>query len=144
MSEITKPTILLVEDEPVVRDALVTLLTVSGYEVCAAIHGIDALGHLKRKVPAIVISDLNMPQMSGFEFLSVVRRRFPQVAVIAMSGAYDSGDGVPGGVIAFLCQGTQPSGNAPAAGGRTDKELCGPCGGPRKRIRSSLDTAQRK
>ena len=41
-----------------------------------------------------------MPQMSGFEFLSVVRRRFPQISVIAMSGAYHSGASVPGGVIA--------------------------------------------
>ena len=48
----------------------------------------------------LIISDLNMPQMSGFEFLSVVRRRFPDIPVIAVSGAYDSGDQVPGGVIA--------------------------------------------
>jgi hypothetical protein len=41
-----------------------------------------------------------MPQMSGFEFLSVLRRRFPEVLVIAVSGAYGSGDCVPGGVIA--------------------------------------------
>ena len=41
-----------------------------------------------------------MPQMSGFEFLSVVRRRFPEIVVIAVSGAYESGDQVPGGVIA--------------------------------------------
>ena len=47
-----------------------------------------------------MLSDLNMPQMSGFELLSVVRRRFPQIPVIAMSGAYHSGDAVPGGVIA--------------------------------------------
>jgi hypothetical protein len=38
--------------------------------------------------------------MSGFEFLSVVRRRFPQVLVIAMSGAFETGNAVPGGVIA--------------------------------------------
>ena len=47
-----------------------------------------------------MISDLNMPQMSGFEFLSVVRRRFPKIGVIAMSGAYGYGQSVPGGVIA--------------------------------------------
>ena len=41
-----------------------------------------------------------MPQMSGFEFLSVVRRRFPGIPVVAVSGAYESGDDVPGGVIA--------------------------------------------
>jgi hypothetical protein len=38
--------------------------------------------------------------MSGFEFLSVVRRRFPEVGVIAVSGAYQFGESVPGGVIA--------------------------------------------
>jgi CheY-like chemotaxis protein len=41
-----------------------------------------------------------MPQMSGFEFLSVVRRRFPGIPVVAVSGAYEPGDDVPGGVIA--------------------------------------------
>ena len=41
-----------------------------------------------------------MPQMSGFELLSVVRRRFPEIPVIAVSGAYETGDRVPGGVIA--------------------------------------------
>jgi CheY-like chemotaxis protein len=47
-----------------------------------------------------MISDLNMPQMSGFELLSVVRRRFPEILVVAISGAYQSGDHVPAGVIA--------------------------------------------
>lgn len=92
--------ILVVDDEPAVRDVFVMLLQSSGYEVSSAIHGFDALLQLKRKVPVILISDLNMPQMSGFELLSVVRRRFPQISVIAMSGAYHSGDAVPGGVIA--------------------------------------------
>lgn len=41
-----------------------------------------------------------MPTMSGFEFLSVVRRRFPDIPVIAISGAYEQGAEVPGGIIA--------------------------------------------
>jgi hypothetical protein len=47
----------------------------------------------------VIISDLNMPKMSGFEFLSVIRRRFPTISVIAISGAYDSRV-VPTGVLA--------------------------------------------
>jgi hypothetical protein len=53
-----------------------------------------------------------MPQMSGFELLSVLRRRFPEIPVVAVSGAYGSGDCVPGGVIAdaFYAKGQQHPG----------------------------------
>ncbi len=101
MSDPSKHKVLLVDDEAAVRDSLLMLLQASGYDVNVATDGFDALWQLKTKsLPAVVISDLNMPQMSGFEFLSVVRRRFPHISVIAMSGAYPSGDAVPGGVIA--------------------------------------------
>jgi CheY-like chemotaxis protein len=92
--------ILVVDDDSAVRDMIALLLQSSGYAVSSAINGFDALLQFKKKVPVVLISDLNMPQMSGFELLSVVRRRFPQISVIAMSGAYHSGDAVPGGVIA--------------------------------------------
>lgn len=92
--------ILVVDDEPVMRETMKILLTASGYEVSTAEHGFDALLQLKTLHPSVIISDLNMPQMSGFELLSIVRRRFPEIAVIAVSGAYESGDLVPGGVIA--------------------------------------------
>ncbi len=95
-----KHEILVVDDEGAVRETVVMLLKASGYAVTSATDGFDALLQLKKSLPAVIISDLNMPYMSGFEFLSVVRRRFPDVCVIAMSGAYGSGDAVPGGVIA--------------------------------------------
>ena len=41
---------------------------------------------LRQSLPDMIISDLSMPNMSGFEFLSVVRRRFPHIPVIAISG----------------------------------------------------------
>ena len=100
MSNPSKYQVLLVDDEPSIRESLGTLLTASGYEVVAANNGFDALLQLKRTAPDVIISDLNMPEMSGFEFLSVVRRRFPQIPVVAISGAYDQGSDVPGGVIA--------------------------------------------
>jgi CheY-like chemotaxis protein len=100
MTNDAKHEILVVEDDEGVRDSLELLLKSAGYAVTTAIHGFDALLQLKKRLPAIVLSDLSMPQMSGFELLSVVRRRFPQISVIAMSGAYHSGDAVPGGVIA--------------------------------------------
>lgn len=91
--------VLLVDDEASIRESFAMLLSSAGYDVATAKDGFDALLHLKKALPDVIISDLNMPQMSGFEFLSVVRRRFPQIPVIAMSGAY-AGDAVPGGIIA--------------------------------------------
>jgi CheY-like chemotaxis protein len=100
MSESHKNRILIVDDDQSIRATVAMLLADEGYEVSAAEDGFDALLQMKSKVPELVVSDLNMPHMSGFEFLSVIRRRFPQVLVIAMSGAYEAGDAVPGGVIA--------------------------------------------
>ncbi|HET9695787.1 MAG TPA: response regulator [Terriglobales bacterium] len=96
----SKPLVLVVDDEQSVRESTALLLRASGYDVNTAEHGFDAILQLRRTTPDLIISDLNMPQMSGFEFLSVVRRRFPEIPVIAISGAYESGDQVPGGVIA--------------------------------------------
>ena len=93
--------ILVVDDEKSVRESQALLLRTCGYAVSTAENGLDALLQLKTpNLPDLIISDLNMPHMSGFELLSILRRRFPQISVIASSGAYTSGDSVPGGVIA--------------------------------------------
>ncbi|MGB9148163.1 MAG: response regulator [Acidobacteriaceae bacterium] len=101
--------ILIVDDEPAIREGLALLLSAQGYSVGTAEHGFDALLQLRSVNPELIVSDLNMPQMSGFELLSVLRRRFPEILVIAMSGAYESGEHVPGGVIAdaFYAKGLQ-------------------------------------
>jgi CheY-like chemotaxis protein len=91
--------ILVVDDDESVREVFRLILQREGYEVTAANNGFDALLKLKNLVPDVIISDLNMPEMSGFEFLSVVRRRFPKISVIASSGAYGS-KVVPTGVLA--------------------------------------------
>ena len=100
-SNTSKYRILVVDDEPSVRESLAGFLKTAKYDVSTAENGFDALLQLRRDPsPDVIISDLNMPQMSGFEFLSVVRRRFPEIPVVAVSGAYESGDCLPGGVIA--------------------------------------------
>jgi CheY-like chemotaxis protein len=102
--------ILVVDDEPIVRECLAMVLRSQEYAVSTARDGFDALLQFRITVPDVLISDLNMPRMSGFELLSVVRRRFPQIAVLAVSGAYVTGDQVPGGVIAdaFCPKGCPP------------------------------------
>ena len=106
MSTSVKHRILVVDDDESVRGVFSLILQKEGYEVTAASNGFDALLKLKEVVPDVIISDLNMPEMSGFEFLSVVRRRFPKISVIASSGAYGS-KVVPTGVLsdAFYAKG---------------------------------------
>src|SRR5690348_4923069 len=100
MRDSLKHRILVVDDDPGIRATIAMLLADDGYEVSTAVDGFDALLQMKNNLPELIVSDLNMPHMSGFEYLSVIRRRFPQALVVAMSGAYQAGDAVPGGVIA--------------------------------------------
>jgi len=80
--------LLVVDDEPSIREVLQMILSTGGYEVCVARDGFDALAQMRGALPDLIITDLKMPSMSGFEFLSVVRRRFPQIPTIAISGEY--------------------------------------------------------
>jgi CheY-like chemotaxis protein len=100
--------ILVVDDDESVRESVAMSLIAAGYDVAAAEDGFRALLQLRKNVPDVVLSDLDMPGMSGFELLSVVRRRFPQISTVAMSGAY-VGEEVPFGVIAdgFFAKGSQ-------------------------------------
>jgi len=106
----SKTRVLVVEDDVSVRLTISKLLSDEGYEVSTASDGFDALLRLQQGVPDLILSDLNMPQMSGFELLSVVRRRFPEILVVASSAAYDSSE-IPNGVIAdaFYAKGQESS-----------------------------------
>ena len=66
--------VLIVEGDAAVRNTLALLLKASGYEVSTAANGAEALALLQMGTPAILLSDLNMPEMSGFELLAVARR----------------------------------------------------------------------
>jgi len=81
--------LLVVDDEPSIRDLLQTSLSMQGYEVRVAKDGFDALAQMRGALPDLILTDLKMPNMSGFEFLSVVRRRFPQIPTIAISGEFE-------------------------------------------------------
>jgi DNA-binding response OmpR family regulator len=91
--------ILVVDDDPRICETMKMVVSSAGYDVSCAEDGFSALLQMKVKLPDLVVSDLNMPNMSGFELLSVIRGRFPQVAVVAVSGEYDT-NSLPLGVIA--------------------------------------------
>jgi CheY-like chemotaxis protein len=95
----TTVNLLVVEDDAALRLSLSHIFAAFGHRVRCAADGFSALSELRLEVPDIILSDLNMPGMSGFEFLSVVRRRFPSIKVIAMSSAFAIDD-IPLGVAA--------------------------------------------
>jgi CheY-like chemotaxis protein len=91
--------LLVVDDEPRVRRNLELIFTVFGYAVRACSDGSSALDAITQEIPDIILSDLEMPGMSGLEFLSVVRHRFPSIRVVAMSKEF-AGKTIPPGVAA--------------------------------------------
>ena len=101
--------VLLVEDDVALCLVLAALLTQSGYGVRTATDGVSALVEFAKRIPDILVSDLNMPLMSGFELLAMIRCQFPAILLIAMSGAF-SGRRVPIGVSAdaFYEKATHP------------------------------------
>jgi CheY-like chemotaxis protein len=90
---------LIVDDKEWLRIAISVVLEEFGYSVRCAEDGRSALREIHRQIPDILLSDLTMPGMSGFELLINVRRLFPAIKVIAMSGSF-GGLEVPPGILA--------------------------------------------
>jgi CheY-like chemotaxis protein len=82
--------ILLVDDEPNIRVLLGSILQQAGYVVDVAEDGYSALRKIQHGFPDLIVTDLRMPNMNGFELLSVIRTRFPQLPTVAISGEFVS------------------------------------------------------
>ena len=91
--------LLIVDDKECIRRTLSRVAAGLGFQVRSTHNGLSALREIRLENPDFLLSDLNMPGMSGFELLSVVRRRFPAILVIAMSGIF-CGSKVPSCVYA--------------------------------------------
>jgi CheY-like chemotaxis protein len=90
----TPPDILVIEDDQIMREALTDWLQAAGYSVRAAADGGAGLAAVKSAVPAAVVTDIHMPGISGASIILKLRRDYPQVAVIAISGLFNSGHGL--------------------------------------------------
>jgi CheY-like chemotaxis protein len=88
MSRAFKCRVLIVDDEPLVLQTSAAIVRSFGFTVRTAEDGFAALKIMREVLPDIVISDLRMPNMSGFELLSIVRRRFPHIPTIGISGEF--------------------------------------------------------
>jgi len=89
----TKPArVLVVDDEPEVRAVLDDLLTAQGHGILEAADGPAALALLETEPVDLVLSDLSMPGMSGWELAAVCQAKFPQVLVGLITGWGDQLD----------------------------------------------------
>ncbi len=79
-------TILLVEDDDLVRDMLTQILERASHQVICAANGEEATEALKNAKPDIMVTDIIMPKKSGITLISEVRNRHPQMEIIAISG----------------------------------------------------------
>src|SRR5262245_56997457 len=86
------PKILLVDDNAVVRDMLVDLVESLGYAADAAGGGAEALALFDQNRYDIVLTDLLMPGMSGWEVLAAIRQRDPRMPVVIITGTPAVGD----------------------------------------------------
>ncbi len=89
LSPMPAKTLLLVDDEPNILNALKRLLRRDGYTILTATSGEEGLEALKKQQVGIIISDYRMPAMTGIEFLSRVKESYPDTIRIVLSGFSD-------------------------------------------------------
>jgi PAS domain S-box-containing protein len=77
--------ILIVEDEPVTRSILSSILTKIGYSVAVASNGVEGLEKFKEIVPPLIITDYNMPEMTGLEMLQQIKSFAPKTKTVLMT-----------------------------------------------------------
>jgi two-component system cell cycle sensor histidine kinase/response regulator CckA len=83
-----KPRILIVDDEPGVRSYLHKVLENAGYQVAEAAEGRQAMRQAHAGPLDLVITDLVMPEQEGMETIRKLKKEFPTVAILAISGAF--------------------------------------------------------
>jgi two-component system, OmpR family, response regulator MprA len=79
------PTILVVDDDPGLRHALVELLIHAGFAVEQAGDGLMALRQIAGHVPDLIVSDVQMPQLDGIGLVTVLAPHTPPIPIILMS-----------------------------------------------------------
>lgn len=82
----SKETMLVVDDNALVRDTLVRLISALGFSVDAASSGPEALEILDRSRFSFLLTDMKMPEMDGMDFIKEARKRYPELSIISMTG----------------------------------------------------------
>lgn len=100
-------TILVVEDETSILNNICTILQVSGYNCLKASNGLQALEILETTIPSLILCDVMMPEMNGFEFLEHVMKnqltqKIPFCFLTARADVIDIDNGLSIGAKAYI------------------------------------------
>lgn len=103
----TKNTLLIVDDEPTARDTLEGLLMKEDYELLFAESGREALNHLQERLVDVILLDVMMPEMDGFELCWYIKRQeqwrhIPIILVTALDSKEDLVRGLDAGADEFI------------------------------------------
>jgi DNA-binding response OmpR family regulator len=83
--------ILVIDDDPLVRGTLRAVLETAGYEVTIATDGQAGLDAFRQSPPAMIITDIVMPEVEGIEMIRQVRSQAPKLPILAISGGGRTG-----------------------------------------------------
>jgi len=86
-----KKNILLVDDEPEIVNTLKTFLTARGYNVTGSLNGQEALDILERQKLDLILLDIMMPGMKGTEVARIIKKKYPSVKIIVVTGYPEEG-----------------------------------------------------
>jgi len=84
------PQILVIEDEFLIRNMLGEILVQEGFSVMLASGADDALKSLAEKPFDLILSDVRMPKVDGFKLLQKLKRQYPHLGIIVMTGYSDA------------------------------------------------------
>jgi CheY-like chemotaxis protein len=100
---VSKPSVLIVEDDEQIRETLGLILELEGYSVRSAANGQEALALLRESPTSLIILDLMMPVMSGWEFLAEREKEESLAAIpVVVMTAGSRSDERPRNINAFL------------------------------------------
>lgn len=82
--------VLVVDDEPDIRDTVAAMLEIEGYEVSQATNGAEALTIIEHDPPDLIVLDMRMPVLDGWGFADELRRRGHRIPIVVMTAARDA------------------------------------------------------
>lgn len=85
---VTENTVLVVDDDEIFRTVLIRSLQLSGYKAMGAADGKMAIDILEDENIGTVIADINMPHIDGIELMKRIRRQWPEIPVVLISGYF--------------------------------------------------------